>query len=62
MDKKLLDILVCPNCKKAVAYHKDEHCEELRCRPCGVAYPIRDQVPIMLIDQARTLEVDERLT
>ncbi len=59
MDKKLFEILACPLCKGDVKYHKDA--QELVCRPCGLAYPVRDGIPVMLEGEARTLTADERL-
>src|SRR3569833_1219694 len=50
MDKKLLDILVCPLCKGPLIYDKDAG--ELICKPDRLAYPIRDDMPAMLIRQA----------
>lgn len=57
MDRKLLDILVCPACKGPLVYKGDE--QELLCRPCQLAYPIRDDIPVMLEDEARQLSVEE---
>jgi uncharacterized protein YbaR (Trm112 family) len=57
MDKKLLDILACPICKQPVVYNKDK--KELICKLDRVAYPIKDNIPVMLEDEARRLEVDE---
>ncbi|HEY5764013.1 MAG TPA: Trm112 family protein [Rhodocyclaceae bacterium] len=57
MDTRLLDILVCPVCKAELDYRKDAR--ELICKPCRVAYPIRDDIPIMLEDEARRLEESE---
>ncbi|MDP0587902.1 MAG: Trm112 family protein [Candidatus Endonucleobacter bathymodioli] len=59
MEKKLLEILACPLCKGHVKYQKEAG--ELICRPCGLAYPIRDDIPVMLEGEARTLTVDEHL-
>ncbi|MDB2384713.1 Trm112 family protein [Endozoicomonas sp.] len=59
MDKKLFEILACPLCKGDVKYDKAH--VELVCRPCGLAYPVRDEIPMMLEGEARTLTVDERL-
>ncbi|MRI35239.1 hypothetical protein EOPP23_19915 [Endozoicomonas sp. OPT23] len=59
MDKKLFEIIACPLCKGDLNYRKDE--AELVCRPCGLAYPIRDDIPVMLDNEARTLTTDERL-
>lgn len=53
MDPKLLDILVCPLCKGPLVYRKAE--QELICKPCRLAYPIRDDIPVMLEDEARKL-------
>ena len=50
MDKKLLDILACPKCKTAVRQEEDR----LICTnpDCGLRYPIRDGIPVMLIEEA----------
>jgi len=57
MDKKLLDILVCPVCKGPLVYKKAEL--ELICYACRLAYPIRDDIPVMLEDEARQLKTEE---
>ena len=57
MDNKLLEILVCPICKGPLDYHKDE--AELICKACRLAYPIRDDIPVMLEDEARQLPVEK---
>lgn len=54
IDKELLDILVCPQCKGSLEYRDQE--QELLCPKCRLAYPIRDDIPVMLIDEARSLE------
>jgi uncharacterized protein YbaR (Trm112 family) len=59
MDKKLLDILVCPLCKGPLVY--DKAAQELICRGDRLAYPIRDDIPIMLEEEARELAVDEEV-
>ena len=59
LDKKLLSILVCPVTKAPVEY--DEAKQELVCRASGLAYPIRDGIPVMLESEARTLTTDEKL-
>lgn len=59
MDKKLLEILVCPVSKAPVEWNKETN--ELICRSSGLAYPIRDDIPVMLETEARTLTTDERL-
>lgn len=57
MDKKLLDILACPACKSSLNYLKEQ--QELVCIPCRLAYPVRDDIPIMLVDEARKLSSEE---
>ncbi len=57
MDKKLLDILVCPVCKGKLIYDRER--QELVCKACRLAYPIRDDIPVMLEEEARQLEADE---
>jgi uncharacterized protein YbaR (Trm112 family) len=59
MDAKLLEILVCPVCKGPLVYKKAE--SELICKPCRLAYPIKDGIPVMLEDEARQLPVDEEV-
>lgn len=59
MDKKLLDILACPVCKGPLVYHKEA--EELICKVDRLAYPIRDDIPVMLEDEARTLAEEEEV-
>lgn len=57
MDKKLLDILACPVCKGPLVYNKKN--QELICKVDRLAYPIRDDIPVMLEDEARQLAADE---
>jgi len=57
MDKKLLDILACPLCKSSLIYDKDK--QELICKADGLAFPIRDDIPVMLEDEARSLSQEE---
>jgi uncharacterized protein YbaR (Trm112 family) len=57
MDARLLDILVCPICKANLEYHKAA--AELVCKPCKLAFPVRDDIPVMLEDQARQLTAEE---
>ncbi|MEQ6342314.1 MAG: Trm112 family protein [Gammaproteobacteria bacterium] len=59
MDKKLLDILVCPICKSPLVYKKAE--AELICKADRLAYPIRDEIPVMLEEEARKLGADEEV-
>ena len=57
MDARLLDILVCPICKANLEYRKAA--AELICKPCKLAFPVRDDIPIMLEGEARSLQIDE---
>lgn len=57
MDKKLLDLLVCPVTKTSLIYDKANN--ELISRAARLAYPIRDDIPIMLEDEARELSETE---
>jgi uncharacterized protein YbaR (Trm112 family) len=59
MDKRLLDILVCPVCKGPLVYKKAE--QELICKACRLAYPIRDDIPVMLEEEARSLPAEEEI-
>lgn len=58
MDTKLLEILVCPVSKAPLEWNKETN--ELICRASGLAYPIRDDIPVMLESEARTLTAEER--
>jgi uncharacterized protein len=57
VDKKLLEILVCPVCKGPLHYDKAR--AELVCRADRLAYPIRDDIPVMLEDEARQIADEE---
>jgi uncharacterized protein len=57
MDAKLLDILVCPLTKGALIYDKAR--QELISVQAGLAYPIKDDIPVMLEEEARTLTPEE---
>jgi len=59
VDNKLLVILVCPLCKGELEYKKDD--QELWCRVDALAYPIKDDIPVMLDTEARQLTTDEKL-
>lgn len=58
MDRQLLSILVCPVTKAPLEY--DGERRELICRASGLAYPIRDGIPVMLESEARQLTAEER--
>jgi uncharacterized protein len=51
VSKELLDILVCPLCKTPVKMTSDQH--GLKCDTCRRVYPVRDDIPVMLVDEAR---------
>lgn len=59
MESKLLQILVCPLCKGPLHYKKAQ--QELICKPCRLAYPVRDDIPVMLEDEARVLSAEEEV-
>ena len=59
MDSRLLDILACPICKGPLVYRKQE--QELVCKADRLAYPIRDDIPVMLEEEARELDADEQV-
>jgi uncharacterized protein len=53
IDKELLEILVCPKCKGDLEMSDNE--DGLTCKACALKYPIKDDIPIMLIDEALPL-------
>jgi len=53
LSPKLLEILVCPKCKGALEYRESE--QVLLCNSCRLRYPVRDDIPIMLLDEATPL-------
>jgi uncharacterized protein YbaR (Trm112 family) len=59
VDKKLLDVLVCPVTKSSLQYDKDK--QELIAVASGLSYPVRDGIPVMLESEARTLSADEKV-
>lgn len=59
MDPKLLEILVCPICKGPLVYKKNEN--ELICKADRLAYPVKDDIPVMLEDEARKLPAEEEV-
>ena len=60
MDPQLLKILVCPLCKGPLVYRKADR--ELICKADRLAFPIKDDIPVMLESEARTLEPTEDIT
>ena len=59
LDPKLLNILGCPGSKAPLVFN--EETQELMCKASGLAYPVRDGIPVMLEDEARALTADEKL-
>ena len=59
MDKKLLDILVCPICKGKLVYQPQ--LGELICKVDRLAFPIENDIPVMLADEARSIPPEEEL-
>ncbi len=51
IDASLLEILACPACRSPL--RADEAASELVCTSCGLAYPVRDDIPVLLVDDAR---------
>jgi len=61
MDKRLLELLVCPVCKGPVRSVGSGSTQELICRPDRLAYAVRDDIPLMLPEDARVLAADDPL-
>jgi uncharacterized protein YbaR (Trm112 family) len=55
LPEELMEILACPNCHSAVVEQNDE----LRCTGCGLRYPIRDGIPVMLVEEAHRPDEEE---
>jgi len=58
IDEKLLSILVCPVSKAPLVYDVDK--QELLCKASGLAYPVRDGIPVMLEEEARQMTAEEK--
>jgi uncharacterized protein YbaR (Trm112 family) len=61
MDKRLLDLLVCPICKGPLRSSGAGNAQELVCRPDRLAYGVREGIPVMLPEEARVLVADDPL-
>jgi uncharacterized protein YbaR (Trm112 family) len=61
MDKRLLELLVCPICKGPLRTSGSGNSMELVCRPDRLAYAVRDGIPVMLPEEARLLKADDPL-
>jgi uncharacterized protein YbaR (Trm112 family) len=53
IDPQLLSIIVCPACHGQLSADSDDGADELVCQGCGNAYPVRDDIPVLLVDEAR---------
>jgi hypothetical protein len=51
INRDLLEILACPACKTPLAYNEEK--DELKCGACHRVYPVRDDIPVLLLDEAR---------
>ncbi len=56
LNPRQLQVLVCPICKASMRYDRDA--DELICEPCALAYPVRDDVPVLIVSEARRLNGD----
>ncbi len=59
ISRELLDILACPQCKGEIHLRQDG--SALNCRACRLAYPVRDGIPVMLIDEADPLSPEDEM-
>ena len=57
LDEKLLEILCCPKCRGEL--HYDEENQKLICESCLLKYPVKDDIPVMLIDEAEEYNVSD---
>ena len=53
LDQSFLEILVCPKCKGELEYRKEQN--QLVCHKCKLIYEVRDEIPVMLVDEAKPL-------
>lgn len=53
LSKELKDILACPKCKGDLVFHEEK--SEIHCKACKLIYPIREDIPVMLVDEAKPL-------
>jgi len=57
MDKKQIEMVVCPECNAKLRYEKST--QQLLCDNCKIAFPVKDGIPVMLIEEATKLEQQE---
>jgi uncharacterized protein YbaR (Trm112 family) len=53
VDKELLEILACPSCRGDVELRQEADAEWIVCLQCGLRYPVRDGIPVMLVEEAK---------
>jgi len=54
MDKKQIELMACPECQGKLSY--DKSTKELVCEACKIAFPVKDGIPVMLVEESRKLE------
>lgn len=59
LDRELLEIIVCPKCKGDLFYEEDK--ERLVCKNCSVYYPVKEDIPILLIEESIPVETENKL-
>ena len=57
MDNKQIEMMVCPECNGKLEYNKTDN--ELTCNSCQIAFPVKDGIPVMLIEEARRLAKEQ---
>ncbi len=58
MDTKQIEMIACPECQSRLSYNKED--KELVCSNCQLAFPVRDGIPVMLVEEARHLTTDKQ--
>ena len=53
IDPALRELIVCPSCRSSLEDSAHDGTPELVCTGCGLAYPVRDDIPVLLVDEAR---------
>lgn len=58
MDTKQIEMIACPECQSRLSYNNAD--KELVCSTCQLAFPVRDGIPVMLVEEARRITVDKK--
>ena len=58
MDTKQIEMIACPECQSRLSYNKAD--KELICSTCQLAFPVRDGIPVMLVEEARHINPDKQ--